>query len=302
MYLSAERLALANRTVKETFEQSSVAWQAIPHWDTGDPTRTQVRSDRLPGEDAAEPAAKAPAKKVAAKAAPEDAAEDAPEEPAEPAPKKTAESAAEVAEFVDLFLAFDPFEVTLAEAISPTPDAVLAKVIAATVNLAGKVDDAVFPALLAENPHTAEVTETSDDGRLNGLIAARATVEKHGYRSPSCLVTNTAGLKLFSKIIDGVPGTGVLLTPANINSLHRAEKLADDNKVRGLLLGRRRRIAHGGAAEASPGAEPVDLAVSVPPGLELVGETNSNMIRLRVRMCYALRLKDKGGLVVLRIP
>ena len=42
MYFSAERLALANKAVTETFEQSSIAWQAIPHWDTGDPGQTQV--------------------------------------------------------------------------------------------------------------------------------------------------------------------------------------------------------------------------------------------------------------------
>ena len=48
MYLSAERLALANQTILETFEQTSVAWQAIPHWDTGDPSQTLVRSDDVP--------------------------------------------------------------------------------------------------------------------------------------------------------------------------------------------------------------------------------------------------------------
>ena len=45
MYLSAEQLALANQTVLETFEQASVAWQAIPNWDTGDPGQTRVRND-----------------------------------------------------------------------------------------------------------------------------------------------------------------------------------------------------------------------------------------------------------------
>ena len=45
MYFSAERLALINQAVKETFEQSSVAWQAIPHWNTGDPSQTMVQSD-----------------------------------------------------------------------------------------------------------------------------------------------------------------------------------------------------------------------------------------------------------------
>ena len=45
MYLSAERLALANQEIQETFEQTCVTWQAIPHWDTGDPSQTFVRND-----------------------------------------------------------------------------------------------------------------------------------------------------------------------------------------------------------------------------------------------------------------
>ena len=47
MYLSAERMALANQAVQETFEQTSIAWQAIPHWDTGDPGQIRVRNDIL---------------------------------------------------------------------------------------------------------------------------------------------------------------------------------------------------------------------------------------------------------------
>jgi hypothetical protein len=45
MYLSAERLAVANQAVRDTFEQTSIAWQAIPHWETGDPGQFRVRSD-----------------------------------------------------------------------------------------------------------------------------------------------------------------------------------------------------------------------------------------------------------------
>ena len=62
-----------------------------------------------------------------------------------------------------------------------------------------------------------------------------------------------------------------------------------------LLLGRRQRIAHGGAGSASPGEEPVDLAVSVPPSLEVVGETYPGRIELAVRIRYALRIKDAYG-------
>ncbi len=41
MYLSAEQTAIANKAVTDTFEQSSIAWQAIPHWNTGDPGQIQ---------------------------------------------------------------------------------------------------------------------------------------------------------------------------------------------------------------------------------------------------------------------
>ena len=47
MYLSAERLALANQTVWETFQRTSVACQAIPYWETGDPGQSSVRSDSV---------------------------------------------------------------------------------------------------------------------------------------------------------------------------------------------------------------------------------------------------------------
>ncbi|HXO82196.1 MAG TPA: hypothetical protein VN856_20175, partial [Mycobacterium sp.] len=66
-----------------------------------------------------------------------------------------------------------------------------------------------------------------------------------------------------------------------------------------LLLGRRRRIAHGGAVETSPGEEPVDLAISVPPSLEVIGETSAEYgyIELAVRIRFAPRITDKNGVV-----
>ena len=44
MSLSAERIALANCTVERTCAQASVAWRAIPHWDTGDSGQAMVRT------------------------------------------------------------------------------------------------------------------------------------------------------------------------------------------------------------------------------------------------------------------
>lgn len=261
MYLSAERLALANQTVKETFEQSSVAWQAIPNWDTGDPSQTMVPNDSLT----------APAN-------------------------------------VALDLAYIDFTVTLAQAIAPTPDDLLQRVIAKTVELAAAVDAVVFPALVtalvpANTVHLVVLPSTAD--LLVGFIQARALVEEGGYRAPSCLVTDTIGLAYLavSTIANGYAGTDVLLPPANINSLHRVETLAPATHpdIRGWLLGRRQRIAHGGAAEVSPGEEAVDLAVSIPPSLEVIGDAAGN-IDLRVRIKFVTRIKDRNGLVAFQMP
>jgi hypothetical protein len=69
-----------------------------------------------------------------------------------------------------------------------------------------------------------------------------------------------------------------------------------------LLIGRRQRIAHGGAPSASPGEEPVDLAVSVPPSLEVVGETSDGYIELAVRTRLAVRVKDNYGVIGVETP
>jgi hypothetical protein len=44
----------------------------------------------------------------------------------------------------------------------------------------------------------------------------------------------------------------------------------------------------------------VDLAVSVFPSLEVVGETSTNEIELSVRIRYATRITDAGGIVVIK--
>jgi hypothetical protein len=258
MYLSAERLALANQTVLETFEQSSVAWQAIPHWDTGDPGQTSVRSDSLagPGSVPIVPAA------------------------------------------VDV-------DMTLADVLAPTPDGLLTKVTAKTAELAALVDGPVVNAL---RTFALAPTVTLPDGQpvsiLNALIDSRAKLENAGYRAASCLITNTNGIKALNQLVAGYYILkDQLLDAAYINSLHRVEKLeVAVAKAQAIMIGRRQRIPHGRAAEASPGEEPVDLAVSVPPSLEIVGETAANTIKLRVHISYATRIKDLTGLVIIVAP
>src|ERR1700739_3625230 len=171
MYLSAERIAIANQAIKETFEQTSIAWQAIPHWDTGDPAQTKVRRDSA----CAATNDKGPLGE-------------------NPVPIET--------------LAID-FYVTVAQATAPTPDSLLAAVIARTVYLAAKVDGKVIDELRGKAqpgdipgpvPGASQnAVNTAIAKLLNGLIDARAKVEDVGYRAPSCLLTNTVGLKALAQ-------------------------------------------------------------------------------------------------------
>lgn len=256
MYLSAERIALANQAIRETFAQTCVAWKVIPHWDTGDPAQAKVPNGN----------------------------------PTKP-------------DFVDLHPEHSDLTVTLAEAIAPTPDALLAKVMASTVKLAAAVDDAVFPALRLAQPAFVKMDDKLTGTILNALIEARAKVEKAGYRAPSCLITETQGIKDLNQLASGYPVKQALLDAANVYSVHRVETIKGPtdkaDKVEALLLGRRQLIAHGGAPDASPGEEPVDIAVSVPPSLEVVGDTADNNVDLRIRISYAMRVKDADGIVVI---
>jgi hypothetical protein len=305
MYLNADRIAVANKAVQDTFEQTSIAWQAIPHWDTGDPAQTKVRSD----------SAYAPLDN----------------------PGPLGEIPVDIVAFTRYFY------LTVAQAISPTPDALLDAVIARTVQLASDVDANVIGELVKKSqPAPGNIATNEDPAKLlNALIDARAAVENAGYRAPSCLLTDTEGLKAISQLDLGYPVLRPLLDAANVNSRYRVDKLGKPDGDKGadgsdkpdgpdkaadkperpdeddgvsfatgvsgkaephgngrlLLLGRRRRIAHGGAAETSPGEEPVDLAISVPPSLEIIGETSKGYIELAVRIRFAPRITDKNGVV-----
>jgi hypothetical protein len=254
MYLSAERLVLANQTVRETFAQCSIVWQAIPQWDTGDPGQISVADGIVtaPG-------------------------------------------------FLPLLPQQAQFELTLAQTTAPTPDCLLTAVMTATKALAKTVDDDVLQKLYA-NAGRNLTTNVGAGDLQDSLLDARVEVENAGYRAPSCLVTNTVGLKKLNQLVSGYYNIlQQLLSAANINSLHRSEPLdPPDAKTRLVLIGRRRRIPQGAAAEASPGEEPVDLAVSVLPSLEVDGETGTGGIRFSVRIRYALRITDAQGLVAVK--
>lgn len=254
MYLSAERLALANRAVTETFGQCSVAWQAIPHWDTGDPGKIRVADGKFPPF------------------------------------------------FINMTLQQEPFDVSLAQANGPTPDALLAEVMLATRKLATLVDNQILPALYTGAGATLGTNNTLQDLQ-DKLITARATVEDAGYRAPSCLIANTRALTALTQFSGTTPIVKDILEAANVNALHRTSTLnPPDTNSRLVVIGRRRRIPQGAAPEASPGEEPVDIAVSVPPSLEIDGETAAGEIRFTARIRYALRITDALGLVNIHNP
>ncbi|ULN43735.1 hypothetical protein MI149_12070 [Mycolicibacterium crocinum] len=253
--MSAERFALANQAVRETFAQCSIVWQAIPQWDVGDPGQITVADGKFI-----------------------------------------------TSGFVPLTLQQLPFQITLAQANAPTPDALLTEVMARTKVLARIFDNAILPQLYTNATLSLPTNNTSTD-LLNKLILARAHVEDGGYRAPSCLITNTVGLTNLNQFSGGTFTLEPLQAAGNINALHRSTRLnAPDTDTRIVVLGRRRRIPQGAAPEASPGEEPVDVAVSVPPSLEIDGETGAGNIRLTARIRYALRITDDLGLANIHHP
>ncbi|MGE2728064.1 hypothetical protein ACQI4F_01175 [Mycolicibacterium vaccae] len=259
MYLTAERLALANQAILEAFENTCIAWQTIPHWKTTDPGQTRVPAEKVDGS----------------------------------------------ASVQDIDGDTEKFNVTFALACAPDPDQLINTLVAKTLALAAKVDGKIIPLLLQESKTKVTYNESSVDGILDGLIDARVEAETSGARAPSCLITDKAGIKKLNQLISGYSPLESLLTAGNINTLHRADQLGPGSggkAARGVLIGRRQRIASGEAARASAGEEPVDLVVSVPPTLEVVGENGDNKIAMTVRIRYALRVKDSRGVVGLIAP
>jgi hypothetical protein len=293
MTLSAERIALANCTIARTFEQASIAWQSIPHWETGDPGQTMVRSDAV-----------VTLATVGAVAPP----------PVPPLPTNPLGGPP----LSPLAVHTVPFLVSLAQATADTPDSLLAAAIPRGVELAASFDAAVltaltapaaaapaaggatnsawYPVLAAPAPFAAPATNAGAT-ILTALILGRRLLEDSGFRAPSCLVASTAHFTDLSQWVGSNVATEGLLVGANANSLYRSSAL-DGATDHMLMIGRRQQIAHGRAATATPGEEPVDLAVSVPPSLEVVGENAAGQIQLAVRIRYALRFKDERGVVV----
>ena len=264
MSLSTERMAIANRAIRQTFEKSSIAWQAIPHWDTGDPGQVLVRNDVMPTQ-------RRQGRRPLGG------------EPIRPRSRQVR------------------FRVTLAQATAAAPDALLASVIPRTVRLASRFDRAVLralrrPAAKAKKPRWYRTLPAAAEEvvTLQELVEARAALEDQGYRAPSCLIAGTGYFTDLNRFIAANLLTTKLLTAASVNSVFRASQL--DGRM--IMLGRRQEIAHGGGDSASAGEEPVDIAVCVPPSLEVIGENAAGQIEMAVRVRFATRVKDERGVVV----
>ncbi|KUI36161.1 hypothetical protein AU195_04740 [Mycobacterium sp. IS-1496] len=256
MHVSADRLNLSDNAIQRTFEQTCVAWQAIPHWDIGDPGATRVRSDTV-------------------------------NPPGSPTSLK----------FTDRE---KPSDLALAQIAAPTPDSMIATAVAAATALATDVDATVITALLTDPIDDLELAGTDPQNIMKTLIAGRAKLEDGGFRAPSCLLTNTKGYQDLSAFSGSYPVTDLVLAAANVNSLHRCSQLdLVAGKAAMVMLGRRQRIAHGAAAEASCGEEPVDLAVRVMPSLEVIGAKAAAEIEAVVRISFATRVTDNTGVVTL---
>jgi hypothetical protein len=294
MSLSPDRKAIADRAIQQTFERTSVAWQALPHWDTQDPGQAFIRNDVVFSFEAGED--------VEIKEGPFGL------DPLWPQ------------------LLHTRFRLTLAQATAPTPDALLAGVIARTVTLAREFDDTVVDQII--DPYRGGAARIEGDGRSDWFIAwgavageaadaedavqatpqailpqllrGRAQLEDSGYRAPCCLITSTEHYNNLNGWVDGDVALHKLLAGANVDSVHRTSLL--DNAVGGadatLMLGRMQQFPKGCASGVSPGEEPVDLAISVPPSLEVIGENAQGNVELAIRIRFATRVKDQRGIVV----
>jgi hypothetical protein len=158
--------------------------------------------------------------------------------------------------------------------------------------------------LVAPAPAPAVGAAPAPPPALAALISARQVLEDSGYRAPACLIASTAHFNDLAQWVGSNVATEGLLVGANANSLHRATQLnaapaaVPARPHRMIMIGRARHIEHGCAASASPGEEPVDIAVSVPPSLEMVGENAAGLLEFAVRIRFATRFKDERGVVV----
>jgi hypothetical protein len=215
----------------------------------------------------------------------------------------------------------EPFTLTYAQAMDARADALLNNAIAHVTILARKFDQAVVTALETpafdagppQNPNDfAWYLELANPAATNdirlALMTGRRLLEDSGYRASASLLASAAHFDdLYRLSASDELLAGPLLTAGNISSVDRVPALdASQDTLRSgsgginrmLMIGRMQEIPPGGAGDATAGEEPVDLAVAVPPSLEVIGDDTASNVQLAVRIAFATRVKDARGVVV----
>ena len=283
MPLSDVTIDAANRAIREVFETSSVAWRTIPHWETGDPAQTAVRADTV---------FEAPF--------PPDAFP-----PPQPAPGPFGAASRPI------LTLRQPFLTSYAQATAPTADQVVAGATTVASYLAEALDRAIGPVLEAASATSIDLNH-ADGGDFDDagagtppvakLLEAREAVEKAGLHSPRAVWASPKYMAAFHRsngpdlILQAIAQVLEMSTIDGVATLKGGAGFTQG----ALLIGRRQVIAPGRAYEYAPGPEPVDIAVAVPPSLEIVGDNAAGEVELAVRLRYALRVKDARGLVLWR--
>lgn len=293
--LSDAHIDAANRAILKVFETTSLAWRTIPHWLTGDPGRSAIRSDSWfsyqdpPGPGIGEPLAEGP-------------------------------YGGPAVAITDLSRRLN---VTHAAATAATPDQVASAASAAAVALVREFDDAVAIGLatpVVANGAAQGIAPgvfQDEDGEpkvpSTDLLDARDQVETAGYLGSRSVWAGGDFFAAFHQTIGTRLILGACAEVLQAGSLYRWSPNVDpavisierDNKpvayqiaTTMVVIGRRQEIAPGRAFEAPAGQEPIDLAVAVAPSLELVGDNPAGDIELAVRIRYALRFKDHRAVVV----
>lgn len=271
MYLTTEQLAIANQAAVETFEQTCIAWQAIPHWNTCDPGGSRVRNDVVnnPGF------LKVRSRQVSFKVT-------------------LVQTSAPNLD--SLIAEVNWAATTLARRVDN-------RVIKSLRNNVPTANRIWFPALspkyLLDNLINARAKIENAGYRAPAcLITNTAGLKYLSDPSAGYPITNELLASAHVNSLHRASQLYRMLTVVDSNGNDDTTAPKQSGTVM-LMLGRRQLIAHAGAPEASSGEEPIDLAIAVAPSLEVLGETTQSRIEMAVRIRFALRIKDRRSLAAL---
>ena len=326
--LSDATIDAANRAITQVFETTSMAWRTIPHWHTGDPGRGYIRNDSWYqfSSFTAPPAPLPPTLNTPTPGlgagpyggAPIQINGDATKEVNVTLAEAISTNADQVvsaasAMAVEVVKKFD--QDVAAKLADPALNLVNAGTYAppTPVSYHASVPISVFGPPPPPAP-PAPVVPTVE------LLGARSTIENAGYRGTRSVWAGAGYFNAFHQALGSRLILPACTSSLQMSSIYRWEQPPapddtldaldpDDPTVKKptsiestmIIIGRRQEIAPGRAFEAAAAPEPIDLAVSVAPSLEIIGDNSPNReINLAVRIRYALRFKDNRAVVVWR--